>query len=101
MADTKSTHTFSSTQNFQGKEPTGQPVTTEEFLKTRRFESAPAMVNVGFGLTLNLGNFESARIDVGIEIPCYPSEAEEAYNYAHDWVEKKINAEVARVRSRS
>jgi hypothetical protein len=36
----------------------------------------PAYVRVGAGVTENLGNFESLRIDVSVTLPCGTSDAE-------------------------
>jgi hypothetical protein len=65
----------------------------------QRFLTETARVSAGMGLTLNLGNFESARIDVSISLPCYCEEVEEAYDYARQWVEKRLDAEVKDIRA--
>lgn len=36
----------------------------------------PGLVRVGLGMTENLGNFESLRLDVSISLPCGTSDAE-------------------------
>lgn len=46
------------------------------------------------GRTINLGNYESARVDVRITVPCDPEALEEAYQFASEWVSEKINAAV-------
>lgn len=60
-----------------------------------RFSEAdpPAYVKVGAGLTINMGNFESLRIDCSISIPCQRGDIEEAYTLASDFVADKINEE--------
>jgi hypothetical protein len=47
-------------------------------------------VTVEGGRTLNLGNYESARIGVTITVPCDKGSIEESYQWATDWVSKKI-----------
>lgn len=43
------------------------------------FETEPATAEGSIGLTINLGNYESLRIDVGARIPCYKEELTQAY----------------------
>ena len=43
-------------------------------IEVRKLKTAPALVGIGYGLTLNLGNFESARIDVSVSVPAYAEE---------------------------
>jgi hypothetical protein len=49
-------------------------------------------VNVGVGLTINTGNYNSLRINVGIKRPCSALEAAEdaAYMYCKKWVAGKL-----------
>ncbi len=42
------------------------------------------------GRTLNLGNYESARIGVTITVPCEADTLNEAYTYASTWVSDRI-----------
>ena len=56
-------------------------------LEVRKFESEPAYVRVSAGVTKNLGNYESLRVDVAITAPCYPEEVEK--------VQKRVAALVA------
>lgn len=53
----------------------GNPEEQQEVLATVQFEGVPAKVFFKKGLTRNLGNFESYRVDVGIEMPCKPEDA--------------------------
>lgn len=69
-----------------------------EVLEVRLFVTEPAVVSRGYGLTLNLGNYESARVDVGIKVPCYREEAEVADVFARKWCEDRIQDEVKEVR---
>ena len=43
-------------------------------IKIRPFKSAPAQVSLSVGETINMGNYESARVDVGLQLPVYPEE---------------------------
>ena len=45
--------------------------------------------------TINLGDFNSARIGVTLSVPCSPEDLEPAYNWATEWVSDKITMTVA------
>ncbi len=64
-----------------------------------RFETEPAVVRMQYGVTMNLGNYESVRIDVGISVPCYKEQIEETAEWAKAWVEKRVLAEVQEVQA--
>ncbi|QIG76121.1 hypothetical protein EVC24_100 [Rhizobium phage RHph_I4] len=40
------------------------------------FHTAPARIRISGGITKNLGDYNSARFDVSIELPCYPEDSE-------------------------
>lgn len=46
-------------------------------LQVRKFETDPAFVRVSAGVTKNMGDYESLRVDVAITVPCYVEEIEE------------------------
>lgn len=85
-------------QFFEAKEPVAPAEVKNETIEVHRFVTEAAKVSVSMGLTLNLGNFESARIDVSVVVPCYREEVDAAYKYAHSWVEKRLGAEVQSIR---
>lgn len=53
-----------------------------EDLEVREFKVDPAYISVNHGRTVNIGNFESVRVDVRVSIPCYKEEVVEAILYA-------------------
>lgn len=53
-----------------------------EDLEVREFKVDPAYISVNHGRTVNIGNFESVRVDVRVSIPCYKEEVNEAILYA-------------------
>ena len=57
------------------------------------FHTTPANISVKGGATINLGNYESARIDVMLSMPCYVEEIEEVFPKVKDWVDKKLAKE--------
>ncbi len=62
-------------------------------LEVHTFEVEPAWVKASYGLTINLGNYESARCDAGVTLPSYVEEIEdtfkEAWKIAEDQVQKQ------------
>lgn len=66
----------------------------------QKIEGAPANVGTTRGLTMNLGDFESCRIDVWLNVPCTadPEVIEETFKNAEEWVNEKIGAQRALIR---
>lgn len=60
------------------------------------FHTSPARVRVVGSVTRNLGDYNSARVEVMIEVPCYPEESEitRAYDYASSLVDRFIPQEL-------
>lgn len=78
---------------------------TEENVKERIirigvFKTETARVVTQKGLTVNLGNYESARFTVGFECPCYVEEVPEIEKALNDLVEQRIQQEVIDVRGK-
>lgn len=47
-------------------------------------------VGVDMGYTHNLGNFQSARVDVSLKVPCLHHEVDDVFNYAKTWVNNRM-----------
>jgi len=77
---------------------TGEEVVENDYLEIRPFVSEVARVRVSKGLTLNLGNYESARVEVDVSLPCYPEELPETMEHVDRIVEAKLTAEVNSIR---
>jgi hypothetical protein len=73
----------------------------EVTIGVHRFETTPAQVTRGYGLTLNLKDYESARVDVRVTLPCYVEDLDECDEFAKGWIEQRIRAEVANIRGAS
>lgn len=58
--------------------PSGAEQEDQGPLEVTAFQSTPAQVSAKAGRTINLGNFESFKIEVGLTYPCYPEEVEDA-----------------------
>jgi hypothetical protein len=71
----------------------------QEILQVTPFSVEPAKVGVEFGVTVNMGNFESVKIAVRVEVPCYREEVEDVYKQASSFVEDKCRDEVLSVKS--
>lgn len=76
----------------------GDPSQADETLAVRRFVTEPARVSVEMGMTVNLGNYESARITVALVVPCYYEERDAAYDFAKEWVTKRTVEEAKEAR---
>lgn len=80
----------------------GQSDPTQEAMVSETLEHreiAPARlahVRFGAGLTINLGNFESARLDVQVELPCDVEGLTEAMEEASEFVQARLAEEEAR-----
>lgn len=54
-------------------------------------QSKRAVVTVAGGLTINLGDFNNAKVYVSVALPCSEDELEETYAFAVGWVDSKIS----------
>ena len=45
------------------------------------------------GRTVNLGNFESLRVDIGIELECQDGEEDETFKRLKAWIDAKLAKE--------
>lgn len=88
--------TVSRTFSKDGKVISAEAETDQ--LMVHRFETQPAEVGLTKGVTLNLGNFESARVEVFCRVPSYLEEMDDAYRFADAFCEQRIMAEIERVR---
>lgn len=72
----------------------------DHILKVGEFRTAPAKVLVSKGLTINLGNYESARVTIGVELPCYVEEVAEVTDRAEQMVEARVENEVLAIKKK-
>jgi hypothetical protein len=66
---------------------------SEDVIAVHKFATDPAKVAVDYALTINLGNFESAKIGVSVTVPCYVEEINQAYEFAQAWAEERVSKE--------
>lgn len=70
---------------------------SEETIGVHTFITEPAKVGTKVGATINLGNYDSVRIDVWCEVPCYKEEMDEAGDFAQAWCEQRVSSEKKQV----
>jgi hypothetical protein len=68
-----------------------------EFMGNPSFKSPggtpAAVVSVEMGATINLGNYESAKIQVGLSVPTDPATVDNCYTDVVSWVTGKLQEE--------
>jgi hypothetical protein len=69
-----------------------------EAVEVKKFETRPAVVKRGYGVTINQGNYESARIDVSVEVPCLIQDVALADKWAAKFIEERLLEEVTDVK---
>lgn len=70
-------------------------------LPVTRFVTTPAKVAVKYGVTLNMGNYESARVDVMVEVPCYKEDIDEVYQMIADYTEELVTEHIEQIKKGS
>lgn len=74
-------------------EPFKDENTVSETIKVRPFVTEPANVSMKSGVTINLGNYQSARVDIMISVPCYVEEIDEVFNKIRDYIDDRLKIE--------
>lgn len=72
-----------------------EEIKREETIEITPFESEAACVALDAGMTVNMGNYQSAKVGVMIAMPCYPEEFDAVYKTVKATVEKIVQEEVA------
>lgn len=79
--------------------PLGDTQFEDKNVEIRVFETQPASVSAKAGRTINLGNYESVRIEVGVSIPCYAEEVEVGLEAASSLVGQFLAQEEAKLKA--
>ena len=66
-----------------------------EQIEVSRFATSPALVTFACGVTRNMGNYESLRMEVRVTLPCYVEEIDDVYLTAKEWVDERLNKELS------
>jgi len=80
----------------------GPETKTEELVEVPRFHGPVARVRIEGGVTMNMGDYESSRVTVSVELPCYAEETEieRVGNIAARLVSKRINSEADNIKGK-
>lgn len=65
-----------------------------EEIVVQRFESEPAYITVGAGLTKQPRKYESLRVDVRVSMPCYPEQLDQTFENIAEYVAVKLEDEM-------
>jgi uncharacterized protein (UPF0212 family) len=65
-----------------------------EYLYSGAMESNPIYVSVRAGSTLNLGDFNSGKIEIGISCPTTGEDLENTFESAKNWLDKRLGKEI-------
>ena len=57
------------------------------------FSGPVAEVTRSYGFTINLGNYESARFDIALKVPCELEDVEAADEFAKKFISERIKIE--------
>lgn len=76
---------------------TDNPV-REETVPVPVFSGEPARVTFEAGMTVNLGNYESAKVSVGVVLPCNPTETDAAFETAKEWATSRLIKETKAIK---
>lgn len=90
--------TITTTKQFKNVDGENETVVNEEAVAGPPVAGEPAKVSFEAGLTLNLGNYESARITVGVVMPCAPSEVDATFGIAKEWTTQRLVKEAQQIK---
>lgn len=76
----------------------GAEAVAADTLRVPVFTGPVARIRVEGSTTQNLGNYNSVRVSVSLELPCYPelSEIQRGYTFAADTVDNMLGLELER-----
>ena len=75
----------------------GKIESKESIIEVRRFLTHPAKVSFSAGTSVEVSPRQWVRIDVGIDIPCYKEEVDDAFIEAERFVEAKLEKKVKEI----
>jgi hypothetical protein len=89
--DTVESKIFVSRQFSKLGKPTKPEETENHQIEVMTFQVEPAYVRASFGLTINMGNYESVKCDISVSLPCYVEEIPEALAIAQKLAEEEVS----------
>ena len=66
----------------------------EAFLDVHKFVVEPTRVYINYGRTIPMEQFASCKLSLGISIPCYFEEKDEAFEYGANWAGERMDEEM-------
>ena len=75
----------------------------EEIIDMAGEDTKTASVSVGLGMTINLGNYQSAKVDVHVTLPSDPDKEslEKTYKDAVDFCKDHVKKEAQAIKNKS
>ena len=73
-----------------------ESASTQETLKVHAFATVPAVVTASPGITISR-NFQSVRLDISVQIPCYREEVKAAQDYAYNLAKERLMQEIPEI----
>lgn len=73
------------------KDTNGAEETKEEVVSEVVYDQPTCNVGFRAGVTRNMGNYNSLRVEVSLFMPCYPQEIEDTFAFTKEWVDNKMN----------
>lgn len=70
----------------------------EELIEIGAFAQPPATVGCILGMTVNMGDYELAKISVNCSVPCHVEEADGAFTFSYKFASDRVADEVAQLR---
>lgn len=67
---------------------------SDETIEVNNFQTEVAHVNYAISRTQNLGNYNSAKISVGVQLPTYVEEINEAFEKAKKFTSERMSKEM-------
>lgn len=64
--------------------------THKELGPVQVFDTPPCTVTYSAKMTINLGNFESAQVMVGLSMPCVVGAEDKTYVHTKRWVDERM-----------
>jgi hypothetical protein len=71
----------------------------KETIEVEVFETSPVYVKTEYSQSINLGNYNSFELKVGLAVPCYREELNEVSSTVDNWVKNKLNHRVKSVKN--
>lgn len=91
---TAATRVFVQRQYREGGAVTGEEEERDDLVEVHVFATEPARANAEISRTVNLGDYESVRVQVGVSLPCYKEEIgpalEEASAIAGGFLDREL-----------